>query len=57
MKVLEGSEGVRDGAGKVVTGEVEVTEVEELRESGGERTGEEVLREVEVGEVVAEGYV
>ncbi|CAJ1931349.1 unnamed protein product [Sphenostylis stenocarpa] len=51
LEVLEGSEGVRDGAGEVVAGEVEVAEVGEERERGGEETGEEVPGEVEeVGE-------
>ncbi|CAJ1957527.1 unnamed protein product, partial [Sphenostylis stenocarpa] len=51
LEVLEGSEGVRDGAGEVVAGEVEVAEVGEERERGREEIGEEVLGEVEeVGE-------
>jgi len=57
LEVLESSEGVRDGAGEVVAGEVEVAEVGEERERGGEGTGEEVLGEVEVAEREAEGDV
>jgi len=57
LEVLEGSEGVRDGAGEVVAGEVEVAEVGEERECGGEGTSEEVLAKVEVAERAAEGDV
>ncbi|CAJ1969419.1 unnamed protein product [Sphenostylis stenocarpa] len=57
LEVLEGSEGVQDGAGEVVAGEVEVAEVGEERERGREETSEEVLGEVEVAEIAAEGDV
>lgn len=50
MEVRKGGKGIRNRAGEVVTGEVEVAEIREEREGVGQVSGEEVLSKVEVDE-------